>query len=150
MLRDLTPDDAPTLIAIEALENPFPWSQRQFHDSFVMGDFGWGMERAGLLIGFTLFSQVLDEATLLNIVVHPQWRRRGFARQMLLYSLQRIEQSGAARCLLEVRVTNLRAIELYSSLGFAVDGKRRDYYPTASGREDALLMSRSLPHLEEA
>lgn len=150
MLRELVPDDAPALFAIESLNNPFPWSLRQFRDAFAMGDFGWGLERGGLLIGFMLFSKVLDEATLLNIVVHPQWRRRGFARQMLVQGLKNIEQAGAARCLLEVRVGNLNAIELYSSLGFAVDGRRRDYYPAANGREDALLMSRPLPHVEEA
>ena len=54
------------------------------------------------------------------------------------------------RCLLEVRVSNFSAIEMYSSLGFEVDGKRRDYYPAHDGREDALLMSRHLPLMEEA
>lgn len=149
MLRALTVDDAPALFAIEAADNTFPWSLRQFHDSFAMGDFGWGMERASLLIGFSLFSQVLDEATLLNIVVHPLWRRHGFARKLLLNGLQQLEQKGVVRCLLEVRVGNFNAIELYSSLGFAVDGRRRDYYPAINGREDALLMSRLLPYREE-
>ncbi|MDB6061857.1 MAG: rimI [Verrucomicrobiaceae bacterium] len=149
MLRELTVTDAPTLFAIESLHNPFPWSLRQFHDSFAMGDFGWGLERANLLIGFILFSQVLDETTLLNLVIHPQWRRRGFARQLLIQGLRQLEQAGAVRCLLEVRVSNFNAIELYSLLGFEVDGKRRDYYPAANGREDALLMSRFLPFREE-
>lgn len=145
MLRKLTLADAPAICAIEQIANPFPWSLRQFQDSFAIGDFGWGMERAGLLIGFILFSHVIDEATLLNIVIHPQWRRHGFARELLLFGLREIEQRGATRCLLEVRVSNFGAIELYSSLGFEVDGKRRDYYPAHDGREDALLMSRALP-----
>lgn len=149
MLRALTAEEIPTLTAIESAENPFPWSVRQFHDGFAMGDFGWGMERASLLIGFVLFSQVLDEATLLNIAVLPPWRRRGFARQLLLHGLRELEQAGTSRCLLEVRVSNLSAIELYSSLGFEVDGRRRDYYPAVIGREDALLMSRFLPLREE-
>lgn len=149
VLRELIVEDIPTLVTIESAENTFPWSSRQFNDSFAMGDFGWGMERASLLIGFSLFSQVLDEATLLNIAVHPLWRRHGFARQLLLHALQQLEQEGVVRCLLEVRVGNFNAIELYSSLGFAVDGRRRDYYPAINGREDALLMSRSLPYREE-
>ena len=149
MLRKLTPADVETICAIEQMANPFPWSLRQFQDSFVIGDFGWGMERAGLLIGFILFSHVIDEATLLNIVIHPQWRRHGFARELLLHGLKELEQRGAKRCLLEVRVGNFGAIELYSVLGFEVDGKRRDYYPAHHGREDALLMSRNLPLIEE-
>lgn len=150
MLRKLTPEDAPAICAIEQMANPFPWSLRQFQDSFAIGDFGWGMERGGFLIGFMLFSHVIDEATLLNIVIHPQWRRHGFARELLVYGLRELAQRGATRCLLEVRVSNFGAIELYSSLGFEVDGKRRDYYPAHDGREDALLMSRSLPLQEEA
>lgn len=150
MLRELVADDAATLLAVESAHNPFPWSLRQFQDGFAMGDFGWGLERASLLIGFILFSQVLDESTLLNIAVHPQWRRHGFGRQLLTYGLRQLESKGVMRCLLEVRVGNLNAIELYSSLGFTVDGRRRDYYPAATGREDALLMSRFLPYREEA
>ena len=150
MLRELVADDAPALLAIESAHNPFPWSLRQYSDGFAMGDFGWGLERASLLIGFILFSHVLDESTLLNIAVHPQWRRHGFGRQLLTHGLRQLESTGVTRCLLEVRVGNLNAIELYSSLGFSVDGRRRDYYPSINGREDALLMSRLLPYREEA
>jgi len=148
MLRPLTVTDAPAMHAIEITTVTFPWSLRQYQDSFSIGDFGWGLERAGKLIGYILFSHVIDEATLLNLVVHPQWQRHGFAQELLLYGLRELEQRGATRCLLEVRVSNLGAIALYSALGFEVDGKRRDYYPAANGREDALLMSRTLPYQE--
>jgi len=53
-------------------------------------------------------------------------------------------KSGAKRCLLEVRASNAAARGLYRSLGFQVDGVRKNYYPAATGREDALLMSREL------
>jgi ribosomal-protein-alanine N-acetyltransferase len=149
MLRKLSEADVPAIYAIENAANDFPWSLRQFQDSFAIGDFGWGIERGDLLIAFSLYSHVIDDATLLNIVVHPYWRRRGFARELLLHGLRELEQRGATRCLLEVRYSNLGAIELYSALGFEVDGKRRDYYPAVGGREDALLMSRALPYREE-
>ena len=134
------------MYAMEVSANQFPWSLHQFNDSFAIGDFGWGVERANLLVAFALFSHVIDEATLLNIVVHPYWQRRGLARELLVHALQELSAREAARCLLEVRVGNLGAIALYSSLGFGVDGRRRDYYPAANGREDALLMSRALPY----
>jgi ribosomal-protein-alanine N-acetyltransferase len=148
MLRKLTPADAHAMHSIEIAMVEFPWSLRQYQDSFAIGDFGWGHERAGELIGFILFSHVIDEATLLNLVVHPHWQRHGFARELLLHGLRELELREAMRCLLEVRVGNLGAIALYSALGFEVDGKRRDYYPAVIGREDALLMSRMLPYQE--
>jgi len=46
--------------------------------------------------------------------------------------------------LLEVRASNVIAIKLYESIGFQLDGTRKDYYPSASGREDARLYSLSL------
>lgn len=148
MLRKLTVADAPQMHAIEIATVEFPWSLRQYQDSFAIGDFGWMLERAERPIGFILFSHVIDEVTLLNLVVDLQWQRRGFARELLLHGLRELELRGATRCLLEVRVGNLGAIALYSALGFEVDGKRRDYYPAAIGREDALLMSRTLPYQE--
>jgi ribosomal-protein-alanine N-acetyltransferase len=148
MLRKLTPQDVPGMYAMEVSANEFPWSLHQFNDSFAIGDFGWCVERANLLVAFALFSHVIDEATLLNIVVHPYWQRRGIARELLLHALHELGERAATRCLLEVRVGNLGAIALYSSLGFGVDGRRRDYYPAVDGREDALLMSRPLPYRE--
>ena len=50
--------------------------------------------------------------------------------------------SGLACSLLEVRLSNFRAIRLYQERGFVKIGERRDYYKTALGREDALLMCR--------
>ena len=145
-LRLLLPADAAALWALECLDNPFPWSLRQFEQSFEAGHFGWGVDESGELQGFALFSQILDEATLLNIVVHPERRRRGMARHLLSNALAELSASGARRCFHEVRVGNTGAIALYRSLGFQADGTRRDYYPAATGREDALLMSRDLPH----
>ena len=43
---------------------------------------------------------------------------------------------------LEVRASNLRAIEVYQAHGFVQEGLRRDYYPLHLGqREDAVVMS---------
>jgi [ribosomal protein S18]-alanine N-acetyltransferase len=98
------------------------------------------------LAGFSACSRVLDEATLLALVVHPLHRRRGNGRALLAASLDALAGAGAARCLLEVRVSNRAALALYAGAGFREDGRRRGYYPGASTleREDAVLMSRAL------
>lgn len=102
MPRKLSTADAPALHAIEALATDYPWSQRQYLDSFAIGDFGWGIEHDGQLVGFAIFSHVIDEATLLNLVVAPQWQRHGFARQLLLHGLNELAQRAATRCLLDL------------------------------------------------
>lgn len=144
-LRPLRPQDVERLHALETAANVFPWSRAQFTDSFRDGHFGWAVEEAGQLQGFALFARVLDEATLLNVIVDPALRRRGIGRQLLLDALRELARNEVRRCLLEVRVGNAAAIALYRALGFVADGTRRDYYPAAGGRENALLMSRDLP-----
>jgi [ribosomal protein S18]-alanine N-acetyltransferase len=144
-LRRLRASDVDALFALESAVNSFPWSRHQFDDGFDSGHFGWGFEQDGEVQGFALFSQILDETTLLNIAVRPPVRRQGLARKLLEHALHELAQRGALRCLLEVRVSNAPAIALYRSLGFSADGWRRNYYPAAAGREDALLMSRDLP-----
>jgi len=103
-------------------------------------------EAGGGLAGFSACSRVLDEATLLALVVHPAQRSRGNGRALLAASLDALAGAGAARCLLEVRASNRAALALYAAAGFREDGRRRGYYPGAGSaeREDAVLMSRAL------
>jgi ribosomal-protein-alanine N-acetyltransferase len=52
---------------------------------------------------------------------------------------------GADWLWLEVRVGNLRAVQVYEAQGYRRVGQRKNYYPGAAGqREDALVMSRRL------
>ena len=58
--------------------------------------------------------------------------------------MQRARQLGAGECFLEVRASNQSAYRLYERYGFNEVGRRRDYYPAAGGREDALVMACTL------
>lgn len=97
----------------------------------------------GVLEAFCLASLVLDEASLLLIAVRPGARGKGLGRQLLQALLDGLGSVGIHRCLLEVRESNMAALALYLSCGFARDGRRRGYYPPEAGgkREDAVLMS---------
>jgi ribosomal-protein-alanine N-acetyltransferase len=74
--------------------------------------------------------------------VHPQYLRQGIATKLLNQLLQDAKKKKTARILLEVRVSNIAACALYQKVGFEIDGRRKNYYPTNTVlREDALLMS---------
>ena len=90
------------------------------------------------------YSAVLDQASIHNIAVRPQWQRQGLGRALLEACLDVMRDAGLQTCLLEVRASNAAALGLYGELGFTLDGRRRDYYRVPSGREDALLMSLAL------
>ncbi len=139
--RELHPEDAEQLFAIDHRATPYPWTLQHFFNGLQRDEFGWGLESDGQLAAFALFNQVLDESTLLNVAVDPPFQRRGLAAHLLSFAISALRERGAIRCLLEVRASNLGAIALYQKMGFALDGYRRNYYPTLDGREDALLMS---------
>jgi GNAT superfamily N-acetyltransferase len=61
----------------------------------------------------------LGEAWLIaNVGTHPDYRRRGIARQLVLASLELIKSKGAKHAILQVDFDNHNAIELYEELGF--------------------------------
>jgi ribosomal-protein-alanine N-acetyltransferase len=64
---------------------------------------------------------------------------------MLLAHLCKVAVAfGATQLFLEVRSSNEAGLRLYDKWGFVRIGCRKDYYPAAQGREDAIVMRREL------
>ncbi len=129
------------LAALAAEVADYPWRAAQFADSLVAGHQLLGLQAAdGTLLGFAVWSQVLDDAELLDIGVAPACRRQGLGQRLLDAVMAAARAQGAQRLLLEVRAGNLAAQALYQRAGFRLSGRRKGYYPAADGREDACLM----------
>jgi GNAT superfamily N-acetyltransferase len=58
--------------------------------------------------------------TISNVAVHPDFRGRGIARQLMEVALQEANSKGAQLIALEVRTDNVAAQRLYRELGFEV------------------------------
>ena len=129
------------LAALAAEVADYPWRAAQFADSLAAGHQLLGLQAAdGSLLGFAVWSQVLDDAELLDIGVAPACRRQGLGQRLLDAVMAAARAQGAQRLLLEVRAGNLAAQALYQRAGFRLSGRRKGYYPAAGGREDACLM----------
>jgi ribosomal-protein-alanine N-acetyltransferase len=89
-------------------------------------------------LGFALTWHAADEVHVLDLAVEPEFRRAGIARRLMLTVLEEARARAAAVVLLEVRASNLPAVALYQSLGFAETGVRRAYY--SDNGEDAREM----------
>ena len=88
--------------------------------------------------GYVGSQTVLDEADMMNIAVHPDFRRRGLAEALVTRLVTELRQK-QVRCLtLEVRASNDPAIALYRKLGFVQVGRRLNYY--RNPKEDALIL----------
>lgn len=91
------------------------------------------------LIGYLAFEQIADEGSVIEVAVHPDYRRQGVARQMLTSAMNNAENIGAV--FLEVRESNVPAIALYESMGFEKIGIRKDYYDKP--KENGLIYQNS-------
>jgi len=149
-LRPAVAGDVPAVVAMDQAGDGVGLLPSLYSDLLRRSAEGTGhllvAEAGDGLAGFSACSQVLDEATLLALVVHRSRRGCGTGRALLAASLEALTAAGAARCLLEARASNTAALALYVGAGFREDGRRRGYYPCASTleREDAVLMSREL------
>ena len=94
------------------------------------------------LVGYAGGWVVDGGVQILKVGVHPAWRRRGIARELLARVATDARDLGAAVCSLEVRASNEGARAFYGALGFRSLGARPRYY---SDGEDALILEGPLP-----
>jgi ribosomal-protein-alanine N-acetyltransferase len=91
------------------------------------------------IAGFTGIWLMADEAHITNIAVTQEYRRRGIGELLLIATIDMARELKAATMMLEARVSNIPAQNLYSKYGFLKTGVRRGYY--LDNKEDAVIMS---------
>lgn len=142
--RPMQAADIDAVMAVETRIHPSPWTLGNFRDSLAAGHGAHVFWEAGVMVGYAVVTTIVDETHLLTIGVVAERQRQGIGGRMLERLFAAVRQQGAQRMLLEVRPSNLAALALYRRHGFAEIGRRRGYYPAGSGREDAIVMARSL------
>lgn len=135
-------DDIPHASQIEQQVTPHPWRDSQFVDSYSKHSC-LSLMHNDKVIGYAIYHIVIDEAEILNIAIDPAYQGKGYGRELLDY-LVNVVSKRAKRFFLEVRATNNAAIQLYDTVGFVEICLRADYYQTANGPEDAILMAMEL------
>jgi ribosomal-protein-alanine N-acetyltransferase len=133
-------DDIDPVMAIEVAAYPFPWTPGNFRDCLESGYSCWVMECDAVLVGYSILMAGVREGHILNCCVHPDWQGRGLGRRLAERMLESVSGYGIDCFFLEVRPSNEPALRLYERMGFETVGLRRNYYPAAIGREDALVM----------
>jgi ribosomal-protein-alanine N-acetyltransferase len=136
--------DVDAVTAIEQCAHPFPWTRGNFVDSLNAGHSAWVFREGGELVGYAVQMMAVDDAQLLNITVGPAHQRRGVGGVLLCQLFEIAREHGAERMILEVRPSNTAALALYRHFLFEEIGRRKGYYASHDGREDAIVMAREL------
>jgi ribosomal-protein-alanine acetyltransferase len=97
-------------------------------------------ERADAVTGFVVGKRVMDEGEVLNLAVDANRRRRGDGQALVRRLLTEFREHQVKRVFLEVRESNLGAIQLYEQLSFVRVGQRENYYRDPT--EAALILEK--------
>jgi ribosomal-protein-alanine N-acetyltransferase len=141
---DAKSEDIPDVIKVEETGYKFPWSEPVFLDCFKSSYIFLLAKINSEVVAYSIVSNIVGEAHLLNICVHSRYYRKGIAKRLLQETILKSRGAGCYSMLLEVRESNLSAISLYKSFGFDEIGRRKNYYPSVDGREDALMFQLDL------
>ncbi|MEX0446310.1 ribosomal protein S18-alanine N-acetyltransferase [Xenorhabdus sp. SGI246] len=137
----LTPVDLPVAFQIEQASHAFPWSEKTFYSNQGERYLNYKITLNDQMIGFAIVQCVLDEATLFNIAIRPEYQSQGHGKTLLKYLVDVLPHKQINTLWLEVRRSNRSAVRLYEDLGFNEVSIRKNYYPTATGKEDAIIMA---------
>jgi ribosomal-protein-alanine N-acetyltransferase len=142
--RKLLLNDVESLVGIERLNTEHPWPAAHFSSSVANNNtLSCGLIVEQKLIGYALTLVALESADLLNIGIHPNYKRQGFGESLLTHLLIQLKEATVSSLILEVRVENHIAINFYQKQGFEGVGIREKYY---SNQEDAKIMKLDISH----
>ena len=131
--------DTAQVANIEKMCFSSPWSENA-----IIGELNnplslWIVAKIGCsVIGYVGSQSVMGEADMMNLAVHPDYRRRGIGGALVTCLIERLSMRDVHSLTLEVRASNNAAKVLYDSLGFSQVGRRPNYY--SMPKEDALVL----------
>lgn len=140
-LEPMRESDLAGVMAIESAIYTHPWTRGNFLDSLNAGYECRCLRLGDELLGYFVLMVGAQEAHLLNLSIGAAHQRRGHGSGLLREAADLARRLGADNMFLEVRPSNAGAQALYTGFGFRKAGTRRGYYPSHSGREDALVLS---------
>ena len=142
-IKTMTEDHVPQIAEMEKLCFSDPWSEKSVASELNNRLSLWLVALDGERVaGYVGSQSVLDEADMMNIAVHPDYRRQGIGRDLVLALAEALQKKGIRGLMLEVRQSNAPAIALYEQLGFQQVGMRPNYY--RNPKENALILRKEL------
>ena len=139
ILEKMNPAHVAQIAELEKICFSDPWSERSIASELDNKLAFWLVATEGDTVAGYIGSQtVMDETDMMNVAVHPDFRRRGIAEALVTGLVEELKNNGSHCLTLEVRASNAPAIALYEKLGFSEIGRRKNYY--RNPREDALIL----------
>ena len=127
------------IVELEKLCFSDPWNEAAVGSELSNPLSCWVVAMDGdRLAGYVGSQSVMGWADMMNLAVHPRYRRMGVGVRLVEELIARLQAQQVSCLTLEVRASNVPAISLYEKLGFTPVGRRPNYY--FHPKEDALIL----------
>ncbi len=148
-IRLMVMEDLPQVINIEKESYRSPWSLDDFVRELTINtraQYFVALED-DLIVGFIGTWLLADEGHITNVAITPEKRGKGYGRALILHAIKSLREKKASYIILEVRISNEKAVNLYKLLGFRVIQLRKGYY--VDSNEDAYVMINDFKESDE-
>ena len=139
IITEMNATHVPQVAELEKICFADPWSEKSVASEL---DNKWALWLVAVeddrVTGYIGSQTSIDETDVMNVAVHPDFRRRGIAESLIIRLVDELKMRGSHALMLEVRASNTPAIALYEKLGFRQVGCRKNYY--RNPKEDALIL----------
>ena len=152
-LKTMQTEHLQQVVDIHRHINPSPWSVEQWQTCCAQPSYqNWialesnqsSDQISERVIAFASLICPGSDIELLNIGVAQEFQGQGVGQDLLSSCLE-LAPDSAEHCFLEVRRSNIPAINLYEKLEFEQIAERKNYYRLANGLiEDALVFRKTL------
>ena len=133
-------EHVPQVARLEKICFADPWSEMSIaHELESIWSYWLVAVDGETVAGYIGSQSSIDESDIMNVAVHPDYRRQGVAENLINNLITDLNARGSRALMLEVRASNVAAQALYGKMGFQVIGKRKGYY---AGNEDAVIMEK--------
>ena len=138
-MLNMTAEHVAQVAALEAICFHDPWSEKSVASELTNPLSLWLVALDGdRVAGYVGSQSVMGESDMMNVAVHPDYRRQGIAEKLCLALVEALKEKGNHCLTLEVRASNEPAKALYEKLGFIQVGLRKNYY--RNPKEDACIL----------
>jgi ribosomal-protein-alanine N-acetyltransferase len=145
-LRRMREEDIPEVLLIENVSFPNPWQESTFRGEVQNESISVPLVAVHAtekcIIGYIIVWKIMDDVQINNIAVRPDYRGLGIGEFLLSTVIDAVKKEGARFISLEVRPSNIAALNLYRKFDFRPLTLRKCYYTNPD--EDAVVMGLNL------
>lgn len=140
LIREWRKEDVEEIAVLEKECFSDPWTKEMLISSSLLSGFcGFVVEDNDKIVGYIGSTFIFEDSEVLLVAVKNSHRRKGLGKLLIETLTKKLKENDVEKIFLEVRKSNLPAINCYKTNGFVQIAERKQYYGDG---EDAIIMEK--------